>query len=528
MTPRSRKNTSEIFVVFVLLFAFALSLLFIPYLRVSENMAVLNALSLDEWAYLDFMNKSVYPHLANLNARVLFMRDNWGYGSSFYLVYGLFSLPAYVLGSTTTKIITLRTISIFFLAISLFFIYAIVRLRKGVFPALLAASSLMLFPAFYFFTKPFSAEFIMLAFLTASVYFYIKDNGQLRRDFFIGSALFGFALGAKISVLPSFFAIALYYSLFWRKKPLKQVLKPVLGALLLLVFAFLLSNLFLLRPGGLTHFVAELRQNLESNRTAHGYNASRVNFSTWYTDAILPHYMPVLFLGFVLLAFFLGAYLEFKNKNLRKISTLSFFLFVVNLLYIILTVKKISYWYLFPAFAFVPISVFSLPLKNRFSYLVVALAFPILLLSTNLKYFDVKYRAWFAKETSVPFLKNKRSGERIQDFISTLQPQPDSILRTAYLYFDSERFPETSVHTEWGYLNEKMLSSAKPDLILYQKNYGVFTPDEIAREWTSYEKLLRGRALYTALVNSGVEIDGEMYRYTLTLETEDAFVLKRI
>lgn len=519
-------ETTDIF-AFGLILILVMATILPSYVKVSSNEATLNVLSLDEWAFFDYMRGQVIPKIRSFSPTVLLIKDNWGYGSIYYMIFGLVSLPAFLFSSFSVQIISLRIISLVFLALALFAIYKILRLEQSSLIAVLGSVMLLLFPGFHFFWKPFSAEFISLSIMLWGVYFFLTGLNRFKKVSNWSFLLFGVAAGIKLLALPSITGVMIYLLLFWRQT-IKKRLSAFPMAAFFLGLGFLLANPFTLTPAGRNHFLSLIKQNLTSNSTAHGQVATTENIYKWYFEVIDQEYMPVWLLGLMVFAIVFKVIQEIIiNKEIKWVT---FFagLFLINLLYITLNVKTLYYWYLFPAFAFILPAFLSITSKQSKHYIFTLLLIIIFQGLTGIPRIVEKHSSWRGLEKSEKFLVNKQSGETIADYITSSDLKPRSVLKTAYLYLDQSKLKGVIVNTEWGYLNEKMLTSYMPDLIIYQKNYGIFFPDTQVSEWTSYQDIVHGREVYNRLLGRGIKIGPNVFKYSKLMETEDAIVLKRV
>lgn len=329
------------------------------YWHVSASTTMLNTLSGDEGVYYDWLT-GFYALLQNHDIYGLMVfKDPWGYGTLFWYVYGLFTWPIYQFGSFTAVIIILRCISAIWLGVSLFFIYKIIyQLRQQRSVALLGALMLLTAPGYYFYFKAFSAEFMLLAFSLASIYYLVKDAWVGGRNYLIALGLLGIAIGLKVALL-LFVPIYVCYALWiYRKLMIRTWIRRIVLAGICLGIGFALCNPYLVITNrtGVNYYFNLVRINMLDNATGHGTDISGIDYQAWYREVITHDFFPTALIVIFVIAYLLTIIQEGRRRQYT--AALLLILTLGYSLYIMLQVKKLWAWYLFPGMSLLPIGLY--------------------------------------------------------------------------------------------------------------------------------------------------------------------------
>lgn len=530
--PETRRD----FLVGLLLITVAILVNLPAYLQVTHDRAMLNVLSLDEWSYATFLDSNFYSKFKFPDIfSIITISDPWGYGSLFWMVSGFFGLPAYAFHSFPAEIISLRILSAIWLGITLFFVYKIIfALRNDWRNALLGALALLCIPAYYFYSKAFSAEFMASAFAIASFYYLVLDQGQGTRSFYVAIGLLAIGAGVKISILTFAPVFIVYFLVIYRQR-LEELIKVGLISLGIFFVCFIMTNPFLVISGsqGRNHYKSLLIANMEDNRAGHGQSIEGIDSQAWYKTVIQPDFLPPVFILLASIGYFLTITQQRRRDDNRAVILLAGALLFI--FYTIGSVKKLWGWYLFPPFFLSLIGLYAINF-NSYDWLKKyrRLEKPLLLLITLALLYSSypaiikRYAEVQSREKNPVFQAKVRSQTVFQDWLKTQAQPPKHILKSPYIYFDGTSYPELAVSEIWGTLRETSLKSYRPDLLLIEKDYGFLLPDEQISKWTSYPDILEERKLFSQLTNSEVRIDSERFSYRQTLETEAFLVYRRI
>ncbi|MFA5995918.1 MAG: glycosyltransferase family 39 protein [Patescibacteria group bacterium] len=486
------------------------------YLYVKTDAAMLNVLSLDEWVFTNFLDRAWYQPLQAHNPHVFLNLDNsWGYGTLFWYVYGTIGLIPHFFMSFPAEILTMRLLSSIWLGVTIFFIYKIILLlRASRINAVLGALAILAMPAFYFYYKAFSIEFMTMAFSTASVYYLLK-NPFNKRNVYFTLILLGIAVSLKISLL-LFVPVFIFYLLivYWQRS-LGTFVYLMLFSALLFCGTFLISNPTLLASGkpAMVRYINVTKTIMEDNRTGHNGLFTGVNYQTWYTDIISKDFLPTSFLILSIIVFIYLGIRASKHNDHRLLFL--FCLWFSYTSYIIITVHKLWNWYLFPSFVFVLIGIFTINFKELFwlkkyeKYEKMCLIiFVIVLFSINVDKIIAQYAEIAGRETSANFQNKIVAKQQFEQWLYQQNKNNLVILKTAYVYFDPTPFNGIKIYPIWGNLDETQLINYQPKLILIEKNTG------------SNEILQR-------LTTDGIFVKNVFFHYKVTFETNNFYVYER-
>lgn len=508
------------------------------YLYVKSDKAMLNVLALDEWEFQNFLESRFFLPLSNGHFKdIVLLQDGWwGYGSLFWHIFGILTFPVHLFGSFPAEIVSLRIISAAWLGVGLFFVYKIIHLlTEKRFHAILGALSILTFPAFYFYTKSFSPEFMASALGVASVYYVLKDRFTLRRSFFIAWFLLGLAIGVKASLIIFFPAFFLSTLLACWNRAVRECVKIFVIAGMVFGIAFIASNPFLLinpREGG-NVYVTNLVQNLATNKYGKGLPVDDITPAVWMKEIVQNEFLPLGLFALVLAAFMLS--IAENTPHRRNALLFVFGTMGVYLLYIIVSVNKLWSWYLFPAFFLLPIGFYTLQFEHhRWLRRYARFQTPVLLLFLAALFFinvDVtraRYREVAAREMNESFLVKQRSKKEFDQWLAKSPKKNFTILKSPYIYFDPTPYPILAVNPIWGTMRETHFLAYHPDLLLFERNYSFLKDDAEIANWPSYPDILKERELFQTVTGEGLVVDGQRYQYRQILETESFYVYERL
>lgn len=503
---------------------------------VSSDRAMLNILSLDEWAYADFLNWAFYAAVSPFDpAPIAALHDPFGYGTIFWYLYGAVGALPHFLGSFHAEILTYRLFSMVWLGVAMWLLYKIVWLvRREVWQARLAAATLLVLPGFYFYDKVFSAEFLHVALCLATLYtFLVYQQTGLRKWCYWAALWFGIAIGLKVSAIV--FLPVIVFGFIWQERNttlLKGVRWLTYSALFTIV-GFFIANpyIVLLRRDGANIYLSGIRQNLISNATNHGGSTVGLGASAWLHDVLIPIFFPEWFLILLLLGLLIVCY---QQRTQLKYTAVIFGSALLYTGYIMLSVKKLWSWYLLPGvalLAIIPMMIDYKKLGLKKSWYSVACLGALLaaLLFTNLPDIQARYQEFLHRETKPEFQLKQRAKEQFDAWLTTQPYSQVTILKSPYIYFDDTKFAERqlAVATIWGNLSESYITGYQPTLLLIEKNYGFTADDSVVSSWSSFPGIQGERLLFAQLIGSGLEVAGVRYHYTQVFETDNFTVYAR-
>ncbi len=490
------------------------------YWYASSDAAQLNVLSNDEWVFQDFLDVMFFRALANHDPYTLVtLHDGWGYGSLFWYVYGTLSWPFHAWLPFQAYLISLRCISAAWLGVSLFFVIkSIWLIRQKYLPAVLGALFILAMPAYYFYTKAFSVEFMAAAIGMAGIYW------LLSKKFPLAFLCLGIAVGLKLPFV-LFLPVAGVAMLIWYRGIQKIIYCAAAFGL-----GFVLANPYLVTLGrtGINFYIHTVQANMLDNATGHGGSITGVDYQAWFNTVIVVDYLPLVF---VIMCTLLGLWNLWQSARQRQYTVwLAVSAMMLFTGYIILTVNKLWFWYLFPAGLLLPIGIFTVRFGRWAKYELPVLGLLVVVLfAINAPTINKNYQSLKTREFSDSFQVQVRSKEQFEIWLSQQAIEPISILKSPYIYFDQTPYPTSLVRGVYGNLDVSDLISYQPNLLLIQKNFGFLKPDADVQQWTSYPDIVAERTFFTELTTNGVVgEDGLHYQFNLVLETEDFFVYQRL
>lgn len=499
------------------------------YLAVNANSTLLHTLSSDEAVYMDFVITRVYEPLRQYHWwSVVMIKDAIGYGSAFWLIYGLVSAPIYWLTNYATSVIVLRCISALWLGVGLWFVFRIVKLlSQRISSAVLATLTVLTIPALYFYSKAFSSEFMVTACAAAMIYYLIKAEGKWTRPAWLACIWLGLGIGIKFSLVILLPLIGLY-SLLCPGSITQRLLRAT-GCVVVIGIFFLLANPYLIAEGrsGVNYFASLLSQNIESNRTNHGYDGSGITVVTWLQEVIWPQVLPVWLMVLCILGYGVTTYHMIMHKRWWQLTLPAHLLFFTG--YIILTVNKMWVWYLFPTIMFWPVGLFLLSLKRLQPYRLF-IESTVLIGFIALNWVNIYHRIETFRQTEQQpaFIQADHSSQRFVSWLQTHESTKNqTVIMTPYIYLDLATLPAVTAIRLGSYLTPEVIATHQPDYIILEKNYGLLMPDEEIKLWSSYADIVVERDLFIHLTK-GISIDDTFYRYQLEFNTADFFVYARV
>lgn len=216
--------------------------------------------------------------------------------------------------------------------------------------AILGFVILLLTPAYYFYGKIFSPEYLITFLVALSVYLLVVDNGKMSKFFYISVFVAISAFAVKFTIVPFGLLYISYIAHNYKLLNIKRTILVIIAALVINFFPFLIGanpdSLINVLHSGSTNFTLTL-MNLEVWLF--------FKLTTWDEiplGGLLIDYTPVFI---CILTFITFSFLNFNEqvddtKKYKKIfSAYLFFTGFVMLAFICLQ-STIFFWYLFPSY----------------------------------------------------------------------------------------------------------------------------------------------------------------------------------
>ncbi|MBI4407869.1 MAG: hypothetical protein HY565_05230, partial [Candidatus Kerfeldbacteria bacterium] len=414
------------------------------YWYASSDAAQLNVLSNDEWVFQDFLETQFFRSLTNHDLYTLVtLHDGWGYGSLFWYAYGLVSWPFHAWLPFQAYLISLRCISAAWLGVSLFFVIkSIWLIRQKYAPAVLGAAFILAMPAYYFYTKAFSVEFMAAAIGLAGIYW------LLSKKFPLVFICLGMAVGLKLPFV-LFLPVAGVAMLIWYRG-----IKKIIYCAAAFGLGFILANPYLVTLGrtGINFYIHTVQSNMLDNASGHGLSITGIDYAAWFSSVITVDYLP---LGLVIICTGFVLYNLWQSAWQRQYTVwLAVSAMILFMGYIMLTVNKLWFWYLFPAGLLLPIGIFTVRFGRWAKYELPVLGLLVLVVfGVNAQRIQTNYQSLRAREFSESFQRQVRSAEQFDGWLSQQTFEPISILKSPYIYFDQTPYPTSLVRGLYGNLD---------------------------------------------------------------------------
>ncbi len=508
----------------------------VAFQAISSDQAMLNILSLDEWAYTDFLNWAFYAALSPFDPTLIAaLHDPFGYGSIFWYLYGAVGVIPHFFGSFTAEILTYRIFSAVWLGVSMWLLYKIVYLMRGQYwPARFAALVVLVLPGFYFYDKPFSAEFLHLALCLGTLYsFLVYLQTHNRRWCYWAAVLFGIAIGLKVSAIVFLPIIAIGFIWQERTTQLLQAVKVLSYSAAFTALGFFIANpyILLMRRAGANIYLSAIRQNLVSNATNHGGSTVGLGFQAWLTSVVVPIFFPVWYLILIGLA---ALVLIYQQRRQAKFIFVILGAGVLYVGYIMLSVKKLWAWYLFPGLSLLgilPMLIDYTKFKlSKLPYVIIWYSVIIIaLLAFNFQNIQSRYAEFMQREAQPTFQAKRTANTQFTDWLATQTYANITILKSPYIYFDVTPFADRNlaVATIWGNLTATYITGYQPTILLIEKNYGFTASDAVVGSWSSFPGIQDERIFFSTLITTGFDDQGTHYHYSQIYETDDFIVYER-
>lgn len=310
----------------------------------------LKASIVDEWHFIRFIAKCQDALLQGDVTAPFTTGNPCGYGSFYWTSSAIISLPLRIAGWPTT-IIGLRLLSLFFKALTLAFIVESVgrvRTEQRWIGWVLVALMLSM-PAFAFFGKVISCEYLLMAMTTAAYWQLLLDSGRWGRSFWISLFLIGLAVVTK----PNIFWLLFPWVIAWPYCLVAVGIKNALVHTLIVVAATVLLGLHgLCSAEAMDFMLLGMRANTSG---LHWFNLQHLH--QWYVfDSLSWEGLPFRglrsgFISFTLIIA-LGIVTAVGWKASAQKTILSAALFGPILCITLIMGTQVHHtWYIFPAVA---------------------------------------------------------------------------------------------------------------------------------------------------------------------------------
>jgi hypothetical protein len=324
--------------------------------------------SIDEYAFHGSILR-VYEGLISFDLKKIFSHGFYSYGSTFFILNGLAAFPWLGETGSSFAIIVPRVITTIFMAVTLFIMTKLVeQFHKNIFEKILALLFVIAMPGIWVNAMWFHPDYMMTAFLMASMYMLFRSNEIGDRYYWLSVLFWGIAVAVKVQAIT--FAPVLIWSvlIMIRNKSGSEHFVQILAASFVsIVIIFVILNPYVIHPKGANAWFQVFVSNIESNASNHG-RFGDLSLLFKIKHAIELFYVPMVLLIVLLLLSLIALHKEWKSKQLR-LSGMAAAYILPNIIYLLFFVNKAWNHYFLPVFMMSPL-IFSFGiqlLRDRYS-----------------------------------------------------------------------------------------------------------------------------------------------------------------
>ena len=329
-----------------------------------SKLSILEMKSIDEYAFHGSLLR-VYEGLISFDLKKIFSHGFYSYGSTFFILNGLAAFPWLGETGSSFAIIVPRVITTIFMAASLFIMTKLVeQFHNNIFEKILALLFVIAMPGIWVNAMWFHPDYMMTAFLMASMYMLFRSNEIGDRYYWLSVLFWGIAVAVKVQAIT--FAPVLIWSvliMIRNKSGSEQFVQILAASFVSIVIIFVILNPYVIHPKGANAWFQVFVSNIESNASNHG-RVGELSLEFKIKNAIELFYVPMALFIMLLLLSLIAIYKEWNSKQLR------------------LSVNKAWNHYYLPIFIMAPL-IFSFGinlLRDRFSLNLISLRATFILL----------------------------------------------------------------------------------------------------------------------------------------------------
>ncbi|SVE53016.1 uncharacterized protein METZ01_LOCUS505870, partial [marine metagenome] len=176
-----------------------------------SKLSILEMKSIDEYAFHGSLLR-VYEGLISFDVKKIFSHGFYSYGSTFFIINGLAAFPWLGETGSSFAIITPRLITTLFMAVTLFIMTKLVeQFHKNIFEKILALFFVIMMPGIWVNAIWFHPDYMMTAFLMASMYMLFRSNEIGDRFYWVSILFWGISVAVKVQAIT--FAPVLIWSI---------------------------------------------------------------------------------------------------------------------------------------------------------------------------------------------------------------------------------------------------------------------------------------------------------------------------
>lgn len=314
-----------------------------------SNLSILQIKSIDEYAFHNSLLR-MHEGVLNFELKKFFSFGFFSYGFIFFLTNLVAVFPFLADAGSNLSIILPRIVTSIFAIITLFYLLKIAQLQKAnILEQVILLFLIVLMPGFWTNATWFHPDYMMTAFLCASIYYLSLDNKQYGKHFRIGIILWGFAIATKIQAIT--FAPVLLGMIIWklykRKIGIHAAFRLISIAGIIILGTFVVTNPYIIHPLGAKAWWNVFQANILSNATNHGLTGD-VTLWQKLSVAVGGYYFSVPLFALMLLSAVWHIIKDWKSNQLTANSLIAFYV-LANIIYLLFAVNKAwNHYYLAP------------------------------------------------------------------------------------------------------------------------------------------------------------------------------------
>lgn len=345
-----------------------------------SNLSILQLKSIDEYAFHGSLLR-MHEGVLNFELKKFFSFGFLSYGFIFFLTNLVVAFPFLVDSGSALSIILPRIMTSIFAIITLFYLLKIAQLQKAtILQQIILLCLIVLMPGFWTNATWFHPDYMMAAFLCASIYYLSLDNNQCGKYFWIAILLWGFATATKIQAVT--FAPVLLGMIIWKLNKrgigLHTAFRLISISGIIVLVTFVILNPYIVHPLGAKAWWSAFQSNMLSNATNHGVIGD-VTIWKKISQAIGNYYFSVPLFALMLLSAVYHIVKDWRANQLTANSLIAFYV-LPNIIYLLFAVNKAwNHYYLAPLLMSTILIISAIKQPIRATYrpkaLVISLAF---------------------------------------------------------------------------------------------------------------------------------------------------------
>ncbi len=298
----------------------------------------------DEFIFLDIIFKLQALIYDGFWMDALSIGTPYGYGYVYWLMVAVVGMPVKEL-DYSSQVLFYRMVHLIFKCVALCFLWKASVFRGGARRGALALLLFLSLPGFWFYGKVISCEYVILALISITTYYIVKDDFSYKSNYWRACFFLGLAIGIKMNMGLMFLLPIIYVlSTGINKNKLLMIAKSGFC----IIGIFLLANLTIITKNGRDIFLQWIeisRHVLTEPSVDHFIQYYNLNSLTW--DRIPLGGMAIDFFPIWFLCFFIVVLLV--AVKYKKTDGYVLALGITSLMWVsfVMFAQGFFYWYLF-------------------------------------------------------------------------------------------------------------------------------------------------------------------------------------